>query len=317
MSVSYWIARKFGVLIVLFYIAVMGVLVVTHYRTGVAEARALAQVYPPGHRYAGSDKYQTVREIYGFPDELEERLRASGTVDVLSYTDNGAVIQRQGKNPETVPADEVVKYLASRDSARLEQYLAPTYPLLNEMLELHLAFLRRVERGIGGEAASWRNLLLPKVILSGVYLGLVCVIMYVLRRADAVSKKYQGGFSLMYGAFVLWPIAMIIVSFAGASVVDVVRHLPDSSVFIRSHVLGGWTAMFAWPVALVVLCIFDIVHAALRVDMNRALAHVAVLAAGVISIPLVTVGVLFAILSVTIYLAYRAAKKIILPARKK
>lgn len=313
MSISYWVAKKFGVLIVLFYLAVMGILVVTHYRTGVAETPALALAYPPG-RYESSDKYQTVREIYGFPPELEERLAAKGDIQVLSYTDDAVVIQRAGKNPETVPADDVIKYLANRRTSTVESYIAPLNRPLTELMDLHLAFMQRVERAVGGETSGWRSLIIPKIVISGVYLGIVCVIMFILRRVDANSKKYKGGFSLVYGGFIMWPIAMIIVSFAGSSVVDVVRHMPDSYYFMRPHVLGGWAAMFAWPVLLAALCIFDIIHAALRVNMNSALAHAAVLAAGIVSIPVVTVGVLFAILSVVLYIGYKMTKKLVLPS---
>jgi|GEM_PF-4005079 len=316
MSVSYWVAKKFGVLIVLFYLAVMGILVVTHYRTGVAETFALARAYPPG-RYESSDKYQTVREIYGFPPELEERLAAKGDIDIIAYTDDGIVMQRQGKNPETVPADDAMKYLANRSTSPVEPYLAPLNRPLTELMNVHLAFMERVERAVGGEASGWRAMIVPKIIISGVYLGIVCVIMIILRRVDAHAKKYHGGFSLVYGAFVLWPIAMIVVSFAGASVIDVVRHMPDSYSFLRPHVLGGWAAMFAWPVALSVLCVFDIIHAALRVNLNSALAHAAVLALGWLSIPVVTVGVLFAALSVVLYIGYKATRRVVLPARRK
>ncbi len=314
MSVSYWISKRFGVLITLFYMGVIGVLIVSHYKVGVSEPGVLARYYPPGRTYESSDKYQIVRDVYGFSPELSERISAKGGVDVLSYTDDGVVIQRSGKKQETVSTGDAIKYLANPNTAEVESYVSPLYRPLNELLDLHLKFLRRAEEVVGGEGDGLTKLIVPKAIISAAYLGLVCFILYVLKRVDKSSGDYKGGYSLIYASFVFWPIAIIVVSFFGTNVVDVVRHLPDSYFFLRNYIVGAWAALFAWPLFVIAISILDIIHAALWVDLNRALAHAAVLALGVISVPLVTVGVLFAILVAVLYTGYRATKKLVLPA---
>lgn len=312
MSVSYWAAKKIGVLIVLFYVAIMGILVGAYYYTGAADPGLLARLYPPG-AYAGSDKYQTVWEIYGFStDEFEKRMAAGG-IEIISYGDDAVVIRRDGKQ-QTVSIGDVIKYLANRDSGEIENALSPMYGPLNALLRIHLNFLRRVEAATGGDEDGYRRLIVPKIVVSCAYLGIVLITFIILKRIDRSPKKYRGGYSLIYGSFIFWPIAVIIVSFSGISVLDVIRHLPDSYVFMHWYIVGGWAAIFAWPLFVGFLSILDIINAFLRVGFNQACAHIGVLAAGIISIPLVTVGVLFALLVVSIYLGYRVVKKLVLPA---
>lgn len=307
MSFSYWVSKKFGVLIVLFYVAVMGVLVVSNYRArGIVTPDALASYFPAGRSYLRTTKNKLVREIFGLPAAEDDVRTERDTVDIVSYTDEGAVIRLNGGSQETVEAPKVVRYLTNRDSSELERAIQPLHGPLNVLLDLHLRFMKRVEDGVGGgESGSLRRLIIPKIVISVVYLGLVFMVLFFLRRYDRRSTDYKGGFADIYASFLYWPIAVIIVSVAGANVVDVVRHLPDSYHFMHWYIVGGWAAIFAWPLFVAALSVVDIVRSVMRLDISHALLHAAVLGAGIISIPLVTVGVMFAILVAALYIGYR------------
>lgn len=313
MSISYWVAKKLGVFIILFYVAVMGVLVVSYYHTGIADARMVARYYPPGV-YAGSNKYQTVRKIYGVIPEEIEKLFAVGSVQIVSYSDTGAVIRHNGKE-NTVSVEDVIRYLANKNSGKIEAALFPLHEPLNALLKIHLNILHRIEMAAGGDEEGYRRIIIPKIAISCAYLGLVLFIFFILRRVDCSLKEHQGGYSLIYGAFIFWPIAIIVVSLAGTNVLDVVRHLPDSYYFLHWYIAAGWAAMLAWPFLVAFLSVIDIIHSFLRVDLNQTCAHLGVLAAGIISIPLVTIGVLFALLAATLYIGYRAVRKLVLSSK--
>ncbi len=313
MSVSYWMFKQFGVLIVLFYAAVMGILIFTYHQAGMTTPDRLARYYPAGRTYPRTTKNGTVREIYGFPPAADDARTGSESVDILSYTDAGAVVRLDGKNQRTVTTNDVIKYLINRDSAALESSLAPLNAPANFLLGLHLQFLRGLEKSLGGQDENGlRRLILPKAAISVIYLGLAFVVWYALGRMDRLSS-YKAGYSLIFGSFVLWPITVIVVSFAGVNVVHVARHMPDSYNFMHWYVVAGWAAMFAWPAGMIVLSLVDIVRAVASFDLGRALGHAAVLAAGIAAVPLVTVGVMFAILVVVMYFGLKVGKRLLLP----
>ncbi|MCC8191400.1 MAG: hypothetical protein LIP77_12330 [Planctomycetes bacterium] len=316
MSISYWVAKKFGMLIVLFYVVVMGVLVVSYYHeSGIASPQTLAAFYPPGRTYTRTTKNATIREILGFPaSEAEED--SGGTVAIVSYTGDGAVI-RSGKTQESVATHRVIRSLGSRDSRELEAALAPLYGPFDALLRLHLSFMRRVEDAVGGEAGGLQKMILPKVVISLAYLGLVFLVLSILKRVDNAAEGYRGGYSLIYGSFLYWPIAVIAISFIGTNVVDVVRHLPDSLEFMHWYVAWGWIAMLAWPLLVALFSLLDILRSALHFDYNRTIAHALVLTAGRLSIPLVTVGVMFAVMVVVMYVGYRVTRRVLLPEKVK
>lgn len=316
MSISYWVAKKLGVIIVLFYLVVMGTLVVSYYsETGTSKPEVLAAYYPPGRSYPRTTKNKVVREIFGLPPSDDDS-NVSDRVDIISYTPNGAVIRVKGKTQEEVDTNKVVRYLVNPDTGELERYIAPLEEPLNTLLTLHLRFMKRVEDGVGGDAGGFKRLIVPKVVISVAYLGIVLVALLALRRVDRASS-YKAGFSLIYASFIYWPVAVIVISFVGSNVVDVVRHFPDSLEFMHWHVVASWAAIFAWPLFVTALSALDIVRSLIRLDYNHALGHAAVLGAGIISIPLVTIGVLFAILVCVMYIGYRMARRVLLPEKVK
>lgn len=313
MSFTYWFAKRFGVLAVLLYLGAAVVLVVSHYRTGMADTSILAGYYPPGRAYPRTTKNRLVREIFGLPFDEDEIASATETVEIVNYTEEGAVVKLQGKAQKEVPTDKVVQYLVNSDTGEIERALEPFDRPLDFLLDLHLRFMKRVETGVGGEDADGlRRLILPKVVIAVVYLGLVFILYFILRRIDRTSD-YKCGFSITYGALIFWPISVIAISLLGTNVVDVVRHLPGSYHFMRSYILGSWAVIFAWPLLVIALGLVDVIRSGMKVQLNHFLAHSAVLAIGIVSIPLVTVGALFAILVCVLYAGYRVARKVVLP----
>ncbi len=313
MSITYWVFKRFGILIALFYIAVVGILVFSYYQSGMTSPDRLALFYPAGGAYARTTKNGLIRRIYGFPPAEDDAVKGTESVEILSYNDDGATVRLDGRNQRTVTTNDVVRHLINRDSAALESGMAPLQGPFNYILTLHLEFLRGMEQSVGGtEQGSLRRLILPKAAISAIYLGLAFLAWWLLGRMDRISS-YKGGYSLAYGSFVLWPIAVILVSFAGVNVVHVARHLPDSYYFMHWYVMAGWAAMFAWPAAVILLSLLDIVKALSSFEFSRALAHAGVLAAGILTVPLVAVGVLFAILVVAMYFGLRIGKRVLLP----
>lgn len=319
MSITYWFARKFGILIALLYLGAFSTLVFSYYYSGVSDPSTLASFYPPGRAYPRTVKNRAIMEIFGLPVPEDEAVEQGATIDILSYSDEGAVVRFRNGSPVTVPANKVVRYLLNQDSSEIESYLAPLTNPVAKLVDLHLGFMKGVEASVGGQdEKSLRRFVLPKIVVSLVYLGLVFITHLVLKKVDNLSdSSYKGGYSLTYGGLAWWPAAVIATSFVGANVVDVVRHLPYSYDFMHWYVIGGWAIILAWPVLVVALSIADIVRSFARMEINHALTHTVVLAAGLAAIPLVTVGVLFAILSVMIVLALRAGKKLIMPAGSK
>lgn len=316
MSISYWVAKKFGALLVVFYLLVMGTLVVSYYHdTGTSKPEVLAAYYPAGRSYPSTTKNQVVREIFGMPASENDSKVPAG-IEIISYTDTGAVIRVKGKNQEEVDTNKVVHYLVNPDTGDLERVIAPLQEPLNTLLNLHLRFMKRVEDGVGGEAGGLQKMILPKVVVSFVYLGIVFVALFALRRVDR-STEYKSGFSLIYASFVYWPLAVIVISFLGSNVVDAVRHFPGSLDFMHWYVVAGWAAIFAWPLFVGLLSALDVLRSLLRGDYNLAVGHAAVLAGGIISIPLVTIGVLFVIAVCAMYLAYRVGRRVLVPERIK
>lgn len=312
MSATYWVLKRFGVILALFYLAVMGVLVFSRYRSGMTTPERLSVFYPAGRVYPRTAKNGLIRLVYGFPPAGDDAAGETGSVEILAYGDAGATIRLDGGNRVSATADDLVRRLAN--TAPLESGRERLEGLFNRLLGLHLEFMRGVEEMLGGAGRDgWLRQILSKAAISAMYLGAVLLAWRLLVRVDRLSGG-EAGHSLTYGLFAVWPAAVILVSFAGINVVHVARHLPASWHFMHWHATAGWAAMFAWPAALILLSLLDILRSLASFDFPRALGHAGVLAAGILSIPLVALGVLFAVLAAGMYLCFRIGRRTLLPA---
>lgn len=316
MSISYWFAQKLGLLAILIYLGAGAALIFSYYNSGVAAPEALAAYYPAGQSYQRTTKNHIMRQILGLPSSDDEAKSASQTIAIIAYNEDGAVV-RMDNTQEEVTTNKVIKNLVNKDSDEWEAMFEPLQRPFLALLEMHLKFMKGVEKNVGGDdPTGLRNLILPKLVISAVYLGFVFIVYFILKRMDRMSQ-YQGGYSLLYGALIFWPISVIAISIIGANVLDMIRHLPDSWHFMRPAVVGSWAVIFAWPLLWIAIGLVDVVRSFARMEINHALTHAFVLAAAVVAIPLTAIGALFAVAACAIYAGYRTVKRVAFSGKRR
>ncbi|MDR1535675.1 MAG: hypothetical protein LBU64_11385 [Planctomycetota bacterium] len=310
MSIFYWTAQKFGVIIGVFYLAAAGIIIIPEVIPGGAvDPGLMARVYPPGSTFAAADPAWSPAGLFGWPEDLWPAAPSPKKIGVVSYSGAGVVLSFDGGPAREVTLIRALGHLGGRNPAgpgvvpdwlrRAGEYL----------LDIHRRVLARLQEAVSawnpGEALS---AVLPKLAVAMLYCGAVAVIWYCLAKSDHLSNR-KNGFSLIYSALILWPAAVAGLSLAGVSLAAVLQNLPDSPVFFSRPLLAAWGAVLAWPALVGVLSILEVLRDCLNFHFSLAVSHALVLAVGIVSLPLATLGALFAVLALALYLALKIGRR--------
>ncbi|MDR2390974.1 MAG: hypothetical protein LBE84_04750 [Planctomycetota bacterium] len=316
MSISYWTAQKFSVLAVAALIAAAGFIVLPDFMPeGAVNPAGMAAVFPPGAVYAANSDRIDLARLYGLPEDNWLAAGNPKSVRIAAYSHSGPAVSLDNGKEETVSFAKAISYLAARDGRpHPERRLEPLGGLLNRLLDMHLRLLRRIEEAVAGwNPGKLLSAVIPRIAVAFLYCGAIWAIWFFLSRADRFSVR-KNGFGLIYLSLALWPAYAIAVSLPGIGLADVIRHYPDSLVFLNWPALAGWGAVLAWPALVILLSLLDIVRSLFDFRFVAAVTHAAVLALGLASIPVMAIGALFALFAGALYIFYRAGRWTFLPS---